>query len=160
MHWFSVPHGGQARRLYGTIPPRFTGELPRKDSLRIAADVAKKKRVPVMPFAGDMPAAALLFLAGIRETAIIRRVVISPIDFNYWERTIMADASTAAIPPSWLEEFEAAARRPLPLRFRYAFIHTYKPVLDDAPFRAFDTMEDYRRWCEENLPEWLGYGRA
>jgi hypothetical protein len=64
------------------------------------------------------------------------------------------------IPRDWLEEFEAAARRPLPLRFRYAFIHTYKPVLDDAPFRAFDTMQDYRRWCEENLPDWLGYGRV
>ena len=61
---------------------------------------------------------------------------------------------------SWLDEFEAAARRPLPLRFRYAFIQTYRPVLDDEPFRAFDTMEDYRRWCEENLPDWLGYGRV
>ncbi len=61
---------------------------------------------------------------------------------------------------AWEEEFKAAARRPLQTRFRYAFIHTYKPVLDDAGFRAFDTMEDYRRWCETNLPEWLGYGRA
>ena len=34
-----------------------------------------------------------------------------------------------------------------------------KPVMDDAPYRTFDTMEDYRRWCEENLPDWLGYGR-
>jgi len=59
----------------------------------------------------------------------------------------------------WLEEFEAAARRSLPLRMRYAFIRTYKPVLDDAPFRAFDTLADYRAWCEANLPEWLGYGR-
>jgi len=67
--------------------------------------------------------------------------------------------SEAAIPPDWLAEFEAAARRPLETRFRYAFIHTYKPVLDDAPFRAFDTTADYRRWCEENLPDWLGYGR-
>jgi len=65
-----------------------------------------------------------------------------------------------AIPADWLAEFEAAARRPLPQRFRYAFIHTYKPVLDDAPFRAFDTTADYRRWCEENLPSWLGYGRV
>lgn len=63
------------------------------------------------------------------------------------------------IPAEWLAEFEAAARRPLPTRFRYAFIHTYKPVLDDEPFRAFDTTADYRRWCEENLPDWLGYGR-
>ena len=62
------------------------------------------------------------------------------------------------IPQEWREEFEAAARRPLPLRMRYAFIHTYKPVLDDAPFRAWNSTADYRRWCEENLPGWLGYG--
>jgi hypothetical protein len=64
------------------------------------------------------------------------------------------------IPAEWLAEFEAAARRPLRTRFRYAFIHTYKPVLDDEPFRSFDTTADYRRWCEENLPDWLGYGRV
>jgi hypothetical protein len=72
----------------------------------------------------------------------------------------MQDATTPIdIPADWLEEFEAAARRPLSLRWKYAFIHTYKPVLDDASYRSFDTMEDYRRWCEINLPDWLGYGR-
>ena len=60
----------------------------------------------------------------------------------------------------WEAEFEAAARRPLATRFRYAFIHTYKPVLDDAPFRAFATMAEYREWCATSLPEWLGYGPA
>jgi hypothetical protein len=75
-------------------------------------------------------------------------------------RSCEAGSPSAEIPRQWLEEFEAAARRPLRERFRYAFIRTYKPVLDDAPFRAFDTMEDYRRWCEENLPDWLGYGRV
>ena len=64
------------------------------------------------------------------------------------------------IPPEWLAEFEAAARRPLEQRMKYAFIKTYKPVLDDARFRSFETMADYRKWCEENLPDWLGYGRA
>jgi len=59
----------------------------------------------------------------------------------------------------WEAEFEAAARRPLKQRLRYAFIRTYKPVLDDASFRSFDFMADYRRWCETNLPPWLGYGR-
>ena len=58
----------------------------------------------------------------------------------------------------WLQEFEAAARRPLATRRRYAFIHTYKPVLDDAPYRAFTTMKEYREWCNEHLPSWLGYG--
>jgi len=57
-------------------------------------------------------------------------------------------------------EFDAAAARTLEQRIRYGFIHTYKPVLDDVPFRAFDTMAEYRRWCEENLSDWLGYGRA
>ena len=64
------------------------------------------------------------------------------------------------IPPEWRAEFDAAARRPLELRLRYAFIRTYKPVLDDATYRSFDTMAEYRKWCEENLPEWLGYGRV
>jgi hypothetical protein len=64
------------------------------------------------------------------------------------------------IPADWLAEFEAAARRPLRERFKYAFIKTYKPVLDDADYRSFDSMAEYRRWCEENLPEWLGYGRV
>jgi hypothetical protein len=61
---------------------------------------------------------------------------------------------------SWIEEFDAAARRPLEVRFKYAFIRTYKPVLDDATYRSFDTMESYRRWCEDHLPSWLGYGRV
>jgi hypothetical protein len=68
--------------------------------------------------------------------------------------------SDAVIPLDWLAEFEAAAKRTLETRFRYAFIHTYKPVLDDATFRAFDTTANYRSWCEENLPDWLGYGRV
>lgn len=66
----------------------------------------------------------------------------------------------AGIPPDWLAEFEAAAQRPLRERFKYAFIKTYKPVMDDEPFRSFDTMEEYRQWCEKNLPDWLGYGRV
>jgi hypothetical protein len=64
------------------------------------------------------------------------------------------------IPVEWIEEFKAAAKRPLEVRLRYAFIKTYKPVMDDAPFRSFNSMEDYRRWCEENLPRWLGYARV
>jgi hypothetical protein len=68
--------------------------------------------------------------------------------------------SNAAIPPEWLAEFEAAARRPLAQRFKYAFIKTYKPVLDDARSRAWSTTAEYRRWCDENLPSWLGYGQS
>jgi hypothetical protein len=73
---------------------------------------------------------------------------------------IRPESAPANIPADWLEEFEAAARRPLAVRMRYAFIRTYKPVLDDASYRSFDTMEQYRQWCEANLPDWLGYGRV
>ena len=58
---------------------------------------------------------------------------------------------------AWWEEFAAAARRPLATRLRYAFIHTYKPVLDDARYRSFETTADYRTWCKAALPDWLGY---
>ena len=71
----------------------------------------------------------------------------------------MPEPENKSIPREWLEEFEAAAKRPLPLRWKYSFIKTYRPVLDDAKYRSFDTMVEYRRWCEENLPSWLGYGR-
>ncbi|MCL2647588.1 MAG: hypothetical protein FWD61_11375 [Phycisphaerales bacterium] len=35
-----------------------------------------------------------------------------------------------------------------------------KPVLDDAKCRSFESTAEYRQWCEENLPDWLGYGRV
>ena len=78
--------------------------------------------------------------------------MISDADSHPWART--------AIQREWLSEFDAAARRPLAQRMRYAFIKTYKPVLDDAKYRSFDTMQDYRDWCERELPSWLGYGRV
>lgn len=79
---------------------------------------------------------------------------------QYDDNPDAAHAKRTAIPPDWFEEFEAAAKRPLETRMKYAFIKTYKPVLDDVSFRSFDTMADYRRWCEDNLPDWLGYGRV
>lgn len=60
----------------------------------------------------------------------------------------------------WLRDFEAARRRTLEQRMRYAFVKTHKPVMDDARFRAFDSMQDYRDWCERSLPSWLGYGKS
>ena len=60
----------------------------------------------------------------------------------------------------WEAEFAAAARRTLRVRFRYAFIYTYKPVLDDESYRSFDSTAEYREWCEDHLPSWLGYGQT
>ena len=79
----------------------------------------------------------------------------------------MNNAAGAAVeldpPPGeaeWWQEFAAAARRPLATRMRYAFIHTYKPVLDDARYRSFETLAEYRAWCDTNLPDWLGFHQS
>jgi len=64
----------------------------------------------------------------------------------------------AGVSPESFADFKAAARRPLRQRLKYAFIKTYKPVLDDAEYRSFESMAEYRDWCRKNLPSWLGYG--
>lgn len=56
--------------------------------------------------------------------------------------------------------FDAAWERGLEQRIDYSFIKTYRPVIDDVAFRSWATTADYRRWCEENVPAWLGFGRA
>jgi len=61
-------------------------------------------------------------------------------------------------PADW-EDFDAAAKRSIEQHIHNSFVHTYKPVLDDAEYRSFDSMEEYRHWCNENLPYWLGYSR-
>jgi hypothetical protein len=76
------------------------------------------------------------------------------------DRTPPEISAEEAIQKDWWQEFDAAAQRPLKKRLNYAFIRTYKPILDDANYRSFDSMEDYRRWCEKHLPDWLGYGRV
>jgi len=47
--------------------------------------------------------------------------------------------------------------RPLKLRIKYGFCRTHQAVLDDIPWRSFDSMAAYRAWCETNLPECLGF---
>ncbi len=61
-----------------------------------------------------------------------------------------------------LEDFRQQCERNLQRsvedRMRYGFCYVYKPVLDDAPWRSFDSTAAYRKWCREKLPEYLGYG--
>ena len=65
-------------------------------------------------------------------------------------------AAEMGIDPEDLLDFEAARHQPLERRMAL-FFRTYKPVLDDARYRAFDSTAEYRQWCNENLPMWLGY---
>ena len=57
-----------------------------------------------------------------------------------------------------VKEFDAAWARGTEQRINYSFFKTYKPVMEDSPFRSWKTTREYRRWCRENLPAWLGYG--
>lgn len=66
-----------------------------------------------------------------------------------------------AIENADLEQFRDQCRRQLRRsledRIKYGFCLMYKPVLDDAPYRAFSSIAEYRSWCDANLPAYLGY---
>jgi hypothetical protein len=58
------------------------------------------------------------------------------------------------------EQCRRQMERPLEDRIKYGFYCVYKPVLDDVPWRSFNSTAEYRAWCEVNLPEYLGYHRV
>ncbi len=54
-------------------------------------------------------------------------------------------------------DFSDGLSRPVSERIELGFLSMKLPVIDDAPYRVFETMEEYRKWAAENLPRWLGY---
>ncbi len=58
------------------------------------------------------------------------------------------------------KEFEWARKRSVKQRVARGFLKTYKPVMDDEPYRIFNRLSDYKAWCEKALAPWLGYGKA
>lgn len=60
-------------------------------------------------------------------------------------------------------------KRQLELDFKDGLLHTVKerielgfipmelPIINDAPYRIFNTMTEYRKWAAKELPKWLGY---
>jgi hypothetical protein len=60
---------------------------------------------------------------------------------------------------AWREQCLRGLERDVMTRIKYGFCHVHKPVLDDAPCRSFATMVEYRDWCEQELPSYLGYSR-
>ncbi|ODS32763.1 MAG: hypothetical protein SCARUB_02083 [Candidatus Scalindua rubra] len=41
-------------------------------------------------------------------------------------------------------------------RIELGFITMKLPVIDDESYRIFDTMEEFHKWVNENIPNWLG----
>ncbi len=58
----------------------------------------------------------------------------------------------------WREQCREQLRRSTDSRLEGGLIYVYRPVLDDVPHRVFDSMDDYRLWCKQNLAKYLGYG--
>jgi len=61
---------------------------------------------------------------------------------------------------AWRDQCRRQLERDVVTRIKYGFCHVHKPVLDDAPVRAFATMAEFRRWCDRALPAYLGYRLA
>ena len=61
---------------------------------------------------------------------------------------------------AWREQCRHQLERDVVTRIKYGFCHVHKPVLDYAPVRTFATMAEYRRWCNLELPAYLGYRLA
>jgi len=57
----------------------------------------------------------------------------------------------------WREQCRGQLKRPTELRLLGGWCYVYKPVLDDAPYRIFNSMRQYRQWCKKSLPRYLGY---
>ena len=57
----------------------------------------------------------------------------------------------------WREQCRRQMQRPVSARIKYGFVAAANR---DRINRSFDTMSEYRAWCEKELPAWLGYGRA
>jgi hypothetical protein len=57
----------------------------------------------------------------------------------------------------WAEQCRRNLERDTMAHIKYGFAHVHKPVLDDAAYRIFNSMEEYRRWCHRHLPRYLGF---
>ncbi len=60
----------------------------------------------------------------------------------------------------WRLDFADGISRPVSERIALGFAPMKLPVIDDQPYRIFETMRDYREWAAKSLPAWLGYGPA
>ncbi|MGH2567642.1 MAG: hypothetical protein ACRDGA_04835 [Bacteroidota bacterium] len=56
-------------------------------------------------------------------------------------------------------DFRDGLARTMEERVELGFLPMKLPVMDDAPYRVFATMEEYRTWAESSLPRYLGYYR-
>ncbi len=42
-------------------------------------------------------------------------------------------------------------------RIQLGFILMKLPIINELPYRIFNSTKEYRKWANENTPMWLGY---
>jgi hypothetical protein len=56
-------------------------------------------------------------------------------------------------------DFMDGLSRTVEERISLGFVPFKIPVIDEMPYRIFETMEGYQKWSEKELPRFLGYYR-
>ena len=54
---------------------------------------------------------------------------------------------------------ERSIRRSVDDRIRFGWFRNPDPVKDRGVIRSFESLQAYRRFCEENYPAYFGYAR-
>jgi hypothetical protein len=54
-------------------------------------------------------------------------------------------------------DFTDGLSRTVEDRISLGFVPLKIPVMDEMPYRIFETMQEYRKWAEKELPRFLGY---
>ena len=58
------------------------------------------------------------------------------------------------------EQCRRQMERPVESRMKYGFCRVNRPILDEPGVRIFSSTQEYRRWCADNLPAYLGFQPA
>ena len=58
------------------------------------------------------------------------------------------------------EQCRRQMARPLASRMKYGFCRVYRPILDEPGVRSFASTAEYRQWCADHLPPFLGFQPA
>ncbi len=59
-----------------------------------------------------------------------------------------------------LLDFRDGLARSVDDRISLGLIPLALPVINDVPYRVFESLECYRAWADRELPRYLGYARS
>ena len=57
-------------------------------------------------------------------------------------------------------DFQDGLSRSVDERIGLGIIPLRLPVMEDAPYRVFESLHDYRAWAERTIPRYFGYYRS